>query len=230
MYCDRSQKTSQRGKNNSHATRLHLVSYFFYLCTLRRHLWLYYSTHTWENVIYLLNTNLMPLTITCTKNKSEKYYFKSLISHLENKRKATGKNICERYSKTWMMVSLIWHTPSRYGCTKATHRRPSFPWQVLFARVYDINWQVSPWQGTLFKSCHDQLLNKAPCQGKTCQFMSYTRANKTCQGKLVQLYTQAIKTCQGKLLEKSCSSYTRTRKAANCQGTCQGKLGRVCGA
>ena len=49
--------------------------------------------------------------------------------------------------------------------------------------------------------------------------MSYTRANKTCQGKtcqgklgrlcgtlgqgkLVQLYTRAIKTCQGKLLEK----------------------------
>ena len=32
-----------------------------------------------------------------------------------------------------------------------------------------------------------QLLNKAPCQGKTCQFMSYTRANKTCQGKLGRL-------------------------------------------
>ena len=33
-----------------------------------------------------------------------------------------------------------------------------------------------------------KLLNKAPCQG-TCQFMSYTEANKTYQGK----------TCQGKL-------------------------------
>ena len=50
---------------------------------------------------------------------------------------------------------------------------------------------------------------------KTCQFMSYTRANKTRQGKLgrlygalnqgklVQLYTRAIKTCQGKLLGKN---------------------------
>ena len=69
----------------------------------------------------------------------------------------------------------------------------------------------------LFKIWTCQLLNKAPCQGKSCQFMSYTRANKTCQGKTcqgklgrlcealsqgkrVQLYTRAIKTCQGKLL------------------------------
>ena len=37
------------------------------------------------------------------------------------------------------------------------------PWQVLFVRVYDINCQVLPWQGALFKSRHDQLLNKAPC-------------------------------------------------------------------
>ena len=44
-------------------------------------------------------------------------------------------------------------------------------------------------QFSLFKSRHEQLLNKAPCQGKTCQFMLYTRANKTCQGE----------TCQGKL-------------------------------
>ena len=68
----------------------------------------------------------------------------------------------------------------------------------------------------LFKIWTCQLLNKAPCQGKSCQFMSYTRANKTCQGKTcqgklgrlcealsqgkrVQLYTRAIKTCQGKL-------------------------------
>ena len=33
MYCNRSQKTSQRVRNNSHATRLRLVSYFlFFLC------------------------------------------------------------------------------------------------------------------------------------------------------------------------------------------------------
>ena len=40
---------------------------------------------------------------------------------------------------------------------KAPHRRPSFPWQVLFAHVYDINWQVFPWQGALSKSWHDQI-------------------------------------------------------------------------
>ena len=39
VYCNRSQKTSQRVKNNSHTSRLRLVSYFFVLYTLRRHLW-----------------------------------------------------------------------------------------------------------------------------------------------------------------------------------------------
>ena len=39
------------------------------------------------------------------------------------------------------------------------------------------------------------LLNKAPCQGKTCQFMLYTRADKTCQGE----------TCQGQLVKESLS-------------------------
>ena len=34
VYCNRSQKTSQRVKNNSHATRLRLVSYVFVLYTL----------------------------------------------------------------------------------------------------------------------------------------------------------------------------------------------------
>ena len=65
-------------------------------------------------------------------------------------------------------------------------------------------WAPRPW--------HYQLLNKASCQGKTCQFMLYTRANKTCQGKTCQfiLYTRANKTCQkGK-------------------PACQGKLGRAC--
>ena len=31
VYCNRSQKTSQRVKNNLHATQLHLVSYFLFL-------------------------------------------------------------------------------------------------------------------------------------------------------------------------------------------------------
>ena len=31
-------------------------------------------------------------------------------------------------------------------------------------------------QFSLLKSWHDQLLNKARCQGKTCHFMLYTRA------------------------------------------------------
>ena len=54
VYCSRSQKTSQRVKNNSHATRLRLVSYFFVLYTLWRHLWFNYSTHARKNAIYLL--------------------------------------------------------------------------------------------------------------------------------------------------------------------------------
>ena len=79
-------------------------------------------------------------------------------------------------------------------------KRPQvFPWQVLFACVYDINWQVFPWQGALFKTWSCQLLNKAPCQGKTCQFMSYTRANKTCQGNIwlsvPGLKSRSRKTC-----------------------------------
>ena len=55
VYCNRSQKTSQRVKNNSHATRLRLVPYFFVLYTLWRHLWSI-TAHTRKNVIYLLTT------------------------------------------------------------------------------------------------------------------------------------------------------------------------------
>ena len=39
VYWNRSQKTSQRVKNNSHTTRLRLVTYFLVLYTLWRHLW-----------------------------------------------------------------------------------------------------------------------------------------------------------------------------------------------
>ena len=39
VYCNRSQKTSHRVKNNSHTTRLCLVSYFFVLYMLWRQLW-----------------------------------------------------------------------------------------------------------------------------------------------------------------------------------------------
>ena len=52
VYCNRSQKTSQRVKNNSHATRLRLVSYFFYwdvICDLLQ------CTHTevfWLTYVY----------------------------------------------------------------------------------------------------------------------------------------------------------------------------------
>ena len=53
VYCNRSQMTSQRVKNRSHAT--HLVSYFLFftrcdvICDLLQY------TYT-ENVIYLLNS------------------------------------------------------------------------------------------------------------------------------------------------------------------------------
>jgi hypothetical protein len=38
-------------------------------------------------------------------------------------------------------------------------------------------------QFSCLKSWHDQLLNQAPCQEKLVNFLLYTRANKTCQGK-----------------------------------------------
>ena len=96
-------------------------------------------------------------------------------------------------------------------------------------------------QGALFKSWSCQLLNKrllvkrnlvvrAGLYVKENLFIVHTskesyqgigegKLDRLCgalsQGKLVQLYTRAIKTCQGKLLrKKTCSSYTRARKAA----------------
>ena len=62
VYCNRLQKTSQRVKNNSHATRLRLVSSFF--CSLHAvtSSVIYYSTHTWKNVIYLLNIYILNYT------------------------------------------------------------------------------------------------------------------------------------------------------------------------
>ena len=54
VYCNKSQRTSQRVKNNDHTTRLRLMSYFFVLYTLWCHLWSI-TVHTRENVIYLLN-------------------------------------------------------------------------------------------------------------------------------------------------------------------------------
>ena len=41
-------------------------------------------------------------------------------------------------------------------------------------------------QFSWFKSWHDQLLNKAPCQGKLVNFLPYIRAIKTCQNKFVK--------------------------------------------
>ena len=55
VYCNRSQKTSRCVKNNSHAARLRLVSYFFVLCKEQKSSVIYYSTHTRKNVIYLFN-------------------------------------------------------------------------------------------------------------------------------------------------------------------------------
>ena len=52
VSCNRSQKTSQRVKNNSHTTRLRVVL----CCSLHAvtSSVIYYSTHTRKNVIYLL--------------------------------------------------------------------------------------------------------------------------------------------------------------------------------
>ena len=53
VYCNRQQKTSQHVKNNNQATRVVLF------CSLHAvtSSVIYYSTHTRENVIYLLNRN-----------------------------------------------------------------------------------------------------------------------------------------------------------------------------
>ena len=55
VYCNRSQKTSQRVKNNSHATRLRLVSYFFVSLHAVTSSVIYHSTHTRKNASHLLN-------------------------------------------------------------------------------------------------------------------------------------------------------------------------------
>ena len=55
VYYYRSQNTTQRVKNNSHATRLRLVSYTFRSLYAVASSVIYYSKHTRENVIYLLN-------------------------------------------------------------------------------------------------------------------------------------------------------------------------------
>ena len=52
VYCDRSRKTSQRVKNDSHVTRLHLVSYFLFFTSCDVICDLLQYTRT-ENVIYL---------------------------------------------------------------------------------------------------------------------------------------------------------------------------------
>ena len=52
MYCNRSQKTSQCVKNNSHATQLRLVSYFLFFYTLWRLLWSI-TVHTHTEKCYL---------------------------------------------------------------------------------------------------------------------------------------------------------------------------------
>ena len=46
---------------------------------------------------------------------------------------------------------------------KAPYRRTSFPWQVLFARVYAKKMTIFPWQGASFKSQSYQLFNKETC-------------------------------------------------------------------
>ena len=66
VYCNRSQKTSKRVKNNSHATRVHTffrVVLFSSLHAVTLSL-IYHSARTRENVIYLLNiilTRLYPM-------------------------------------------------------------------------------------------------------------------------------------------------------------------------
>ena len=74
-------------------------------------------------------------------------------------------------------------TPSGNECVAFIKPRPSLPWQVLFARVYGINWQVSPWQGKLSRETRIAKENLVVCIRSLKLVQRYTRANKTCQGK-----------------------------------------------
>ena len=91
-----------------------------------------------------------------------------------------------------------------------------FPWQVLFARVHNINWQVFPWQEALFKSwsCpafeEGKLFVCTARQGKLSPFKQMCEHHR--QGKLVQPYTRAKKTCQGKLAGKKSLFIVHTSK------------------
>ena len=65
VYCNRLQKKSQRVMNNSHATRLCLLSYFCSLHIVMSSM-IYYRiqyTHTRENVIYLLINIYMHISL-----------------------------------------------------------------------------------------------------------------------------------------------------------------------
>ena len=55
----------------------------------------------------------------------------------------------------------------------------SFPWQISFARVDGVICQIVPWPVSLLKSCHASFSTRRQCQGKTCHFFLFTRANKT---------------------------------------------------
>ena len=81
VYCNRSQKTSQRVKN-SHTTRHLLVSDFSVLYTLWRHLW-FITVHTHgKNEIYLLNIRVILLTLAYVIDSCIWFILGLLNSHI----------------------------------------------------------------------------------------------------------------------------------------------------
>ena len=104
---------------------------------------------------------------------------------------------------------------------KAPCTRPSFPWQVLFARVHSISWQVFPSQealvmpafeqGKLFV-CTENLSIQANLRTsssrKTCPAAHMSKQNlsrKSCGKKTCSLYTHEQVKLPRNLSRKTCS-------------------------
>ena len=87
----------------------------------------------------------------------------------------------------------------------STFLKPRTDDQVFLDKFYLLVCTTAAW------SC--QLLNKAPCQGKTCQGHSLYCAVIAVKENLFSCPNEQLKLVEKNCWEKTCSSYTRTRKA-----------------
>ena len=116
--------------------------------------------------------------------------------------------------------------PCKFSLTRSLVQKPVMP-------VFE--------QGSLSRKNSGQFMsytraNKTTCQGKLgrlCGALSQGKLGRLCgalsQGKLVQLRTHE----QLKLVKENCwgkNLFIVHTSKESCQGNCQGKLGRLCGA